>query len=187
MLLTSVLSFGSIALLPFKASAVADVQSEDSFEEDLREFLAEDVNILDRRSAANKPRLLSYSWEPPPWRGIPGFNISMDFSGCARSVKKDTTAGIYTYSNGTTQDDATAGDILADLNAMRKDAPDPLTAESVMGHHMLTGARTVEAMSNKLLDGGLICESPTGAPNGEVVHDELRRLLWWSPEARREM
>ena len=89
-----------------------------------------------------------------------------------------TIAEIYTYANGTTQDDATVGDILKDLKAMKQAAPDSMSAESTIGANLLQSAWTTEAVRNDFLDGGLICE-PSGKPfNVQLVHYELRRLLW---------
>lgn len=187
---TTISSFGWMAFvlwLPARVSAFADMRSENSFTEDLREFLVEDFGLLDKRSSTRTPSLMSYTWAPPASEVAPGFNISMDASGCGGSGNKSTIAGIYTYSNGTTEDDATVGDILADLKAMMRNTPNLYIAESVMSRHTLTAARTVQAASNKLLDGGLICTTTTETSSGEVVHNELRRLLWLSRETRREM
>ncbi|KAL8919489.1 MAG: hypothetical protein Q9208_006774 [Pyrenodesmia sp. 3 TL-2023] len=190
MMPTTISSFGWMAFvlwLPSRVSAFADMRPENSFAEDLREFLVEDVDLLDKRSSTRTPRLMSYTWAPPASEVAPGFNISMDASGCGESGNKSTIAGIYTYSNGTTADDVTVGDILADLKEIMRDAPNLYIAENVMSKHTLAAARTVQATSNKLLDGGLLCKTATKTSSSEIVHNELRRLLWLSPETRREM
>lgn len=158
-----------------------------SLEDDIQDFLADDVQTLyQRRSAATSRRMISYATIPSPTEAAIGFNISMDISGCKRGVRKNTTAGIYTYSNGTTQENTTIGDILADLKAIKREAPDSHAADRLVWDHTLTSARTVRDMGNLLLDGGLVCKM--AKPSGQSVHNELRRLLWLDahPHAREE-
>lgn len=70
---------------------------------------------------------------------------------------------------------------------MRREAADPYTAERSIRGHISTMAKTVQDMSNELLDGGLVCKSSTQVSIGESTHNELRRLLWLSREdVRRE-
>ncbi|KAI4265325.1 MAG: hypothetical protein L6R38_009507 [Xanthoria sp. 2 TBL-2021] len=112
----------------------------------------------------------------------------MDISRCRRGLTHETVAGTYIYPDGTIKQNATMGDILTNLLAVRKEAPDLLTAERIVRNHTLTRARMAQDMSNKLLDGGLICRPSPGALSGETIHTELRRLLWYSVPAhvRRE-
>lgn len=69
-------------------------------------------------------------------------------------------------------------DILADLKAMRREAPDPYAAEPAIWNHTLTIAKAGLDLSDKLLDGDLVCKSTEETTNGEITHNELRHLLW---------
>ena len=158
-----------------------------SLKDDIHNFLAEGLQTLNQgRSAATTRRMISYATIPSPTETAIGFNISMDISGCKRGVRKTTMAGIYTYSNGTTQGNTTIGDILADLKAIKREAPDSHAADRLVWDHTLASARTVRDMGNLLLDGGLVCT--TAKPSGQSIHNELRRLLWLDvhPHAREE-
>ena len=185
MLSTPLVLIFSVALIqwsPTQAQAQAhpDLSSEVSFQNDILEFLVDDIQPLEERSFTASPRLISYTWFPPPSQNVIGFNISVDISPCARGLKSYTNAGIYTHSNGTTLDNATAKDILEDLKAMRREAPDQYAAERMLWNHTLTIARGVQDMSNRLLDGDLICESTEEISSGEITHNELRHLLWFA-------
>ena len=165
---------------PVQAQAHPDLSSEVSFQDDILEFLADDVQPLEERRFTASPRLISYTWDPPPSQNVVGFNISVDISPCPRGVRSYTMAGIYTHSNGTTLHNATMRDIVADLKAMRREAPDTYAAEHVVWNHTLTIAKAVQDMSNKLLDGDLVCKPSTELSSGESTHNELRRLLFFA-------
>ena len=98
-------------------------------------------------------RLISFTQSPS--RNVPGLNLSMDISGCGRSVHRDTLAGIYTYSNGTVQDDATVGDILVNLKALRQKASDSHSINNVISNHTLAVARKLEKTAIGMLEGAL--------------------------------
>ncbi|KAL8682517.1 MAG: hypothetical protein Q9186_001464 [Xanthomendoza sp. 1 TL-2023] len=185
-----ILSIGSLTFvlgIYRGVNAGTDPGFEDPSMQDLHDFLATDNHLSQRSSASEKPRLVSFTWTPTSRKAIPGFNISMDISGCGKSLRKNTLAGIYTYPNGTTKNDATVGDILADLRATKMNAPDVHTGQVAMKNHMLTSAQTVQAMSNRLLDRDLVCKPPRDISGGEVIPNELRRLLFLSREATREI
>ena len=152
----------------------------------LAEEYLETLGLIDenrvKRGYMSTARLISFTQSPS--RNIPGLNLSMDISGCGRSVHRDTLAGIYTYSNGTIQDDATVGDILVDLKAIRQLASESHSVNNVISNHTLAVARKIEKTAIDMLDGGLICKSTRGSETNSLIHSELRRLLWLSPEAR---
>ena len=152
--------------------------SEPSFGDEVREFLASDLGTLEKRLYTANRRLISYTWTPAPHETGTGFYISMDISTCRRGLKRHTIAGTYTYSNGTTANLATFGDILDDFKSMRQNAPTPQLGEPTIMNHVLTAATQSRDRTNKFLDGGLICKPP--GSNLDTVHNELRRLLWYS-------
>lgn len=99
---------------------IAALKNDRSVAEEYFEIFDENVTPLDKRGYQRSGRLLSFVETARSAEDLPGFNLSMDVSGCGRSVQMNTVAGIYTYYNGTTHDNATVGDILADLTMMVK-------------------------------------------------------------------
>ncbi|CAL8584427.1 hypothetical protein XPA_010029 [Xanthoria parietina] len=173
------LSMLSSALKPLQFRAfLAALPSEPSFGDDLRQFLDGDIKPLDKRLYTATRQMISYTWAPELHQTGTGFNISMDISRCNRALKRHTIAGIYTHSNGTTANQATVGDLLDDLRAIRGDALTPQLGERAIMKHVLVAATRSRDRTNSLLDGGLICKSPSA--NVDNVHNELRRLLWYS-------
>lgn len=190
MLPSRTIRFGLIcAILVFLLieDGLASIKSTTSLADEYFETFAKDLvespRVFQERSYTRTAQLISYIQTPS--RNSPGFNISMDISGCGRSMKRSTLAGIYEYANGTVQDDATVGDILADLKALKQSAPDLQTAESRISSHTLTVAKTAERIGIDFLYGGLICRS--SSETSESIYNELRRLLWLSPEMRRRV
>ena len=164
----------------FSSSPSGQLLTEQAFE-----TLDEGAVPHERRDFVKTPHLFSYIWNQSSPDGVVGYNISVDVSGCGRSVHQSTIAGIYTPSNGITQDNAAVGDILADLKTLKQSASNLHDAERVIGNHTLTIARLVEGESNRLLDSGLIYpDALHQAAGGESIHDELCRLLWLSSEAQ---
>lgn len=97
MLLTPLVFIFSVAFTqwsPSQALAHPDMSSEVSFQNDILEFVADDVQPLGESSFTASPRLISYTWFPPPSQNVVGFNISVDISSCSRGVKSYTMAGI---------------------------------------------------------------------------------------------
>lgn len=92
LLLYTVASISSSSLQsrsPLGAPLYGDISSETAFEDEILEFYADDVPF-DKRDYTRTPRMISYTWEPQPSETAVGFNISMDVSGCYRSLKRDT-------------------------------------------------------------------------------------------------
>lgn len=137
------------------------------------------ANDLSQRALARTPGLVSYIAPSTHSSDSISVNISVDVSGCGKSVMSRTIAGIYTHVNGTIRDNATVGDILADLAAVQKGTPDIELAESLMWSHTLISAQMVQTESEALLDEGLICNRGGSTSMNVPTHVELRRLVWW--------
>ncbi len=86
---------------------IAALKNDRSVAEEYFEILDENVTPLDKRGYQKSGRVLSFVETPRSAEDLPGFNLSMDVSGCGRSVQMNTVAGIYTYFNGTIHDNAT--------------------------------------------------------------------------------
>ena len=157
---------------------IAALKNDRSVAEAYFEIFDENVTPLDKRGYQRSARLLSFVETPRSAEDLPGFNLSMDVSGCGRSVQMNTVAGIYTYFNGTVHDNATVGDILADIKSIKNRAHDPQAASNSMGSHAIGTARLLERQISNLLVRRLLCGSPLETTIEERIHNELRHLLW---------
>ena len=132
-------------------------------------------NSLEQRDVNPDLRLYSYKFTHHDDAGEITFNISLFMSNCKTGVSPSTVAGIYTFYNGTTIENATVGDISADLLELERE-----DTQERMAHHVLRNARFLSRQSNNMLDHGLICK-PSQTHRRPSIHDELRRrLLSWS-------
>ena len=108
-----------------------------SLAEDIFEAFSEDPvepsQVLYGRSSVKTARLISYTRALS--KLYPGFNISMDISGYGRSLDKNTLAGIYNFAKGTVKEDATVGDILADLTTTKQKLLNKKTVDARLSSH----------------------------------------------------
>lgn len=180
------LHFIGLILCLLIARAISTTRST-SLAEDIFEAFGEDPvepsQVLYGRSSVRTARLVSYARAPSKLH--PGFNISMDISGCGRSLDKNTLAGIYNFANGTVKEDATVGDILADLTSTKQKSPNEKTADARLSSHAVEVAKITQRKGLDLLYGSLLCRTSPKAT--ENVPNELRRLLWSPEEVAREI
>ena len=145
--------------------------------ESLSDFL-DPQSLLQPRRFANSAQLLTYTPRPSLDDGSAMFNISVAISGCKHGVRWSTLAGPYTFANGTTKSNTAVGEIIDNLKTFRGHTLDHLDADQAMANHTLTLAQNVAATSNDMLQNCLICKDKDQHSGTEIIHDELRKLLW---------
>ena len=131
---------------------------------------------LEQREVDPESLLYSYKFTHHDDAGEITFNISLFMSNCKTGVSPTTVAGIYTSDNGITIENASVGDISADLLKLEQE-----NTQERMIRHVLRNDRFLSRQSNNMLDRGLICKPSSQNHRRTSVHDELRRrLLSWS-------
>lgn len=114
-------------------------------------------------------------WENDTDTGTVTYNISVDFSACSTGLHLGTDIGIYTFTNGTTSNNTTLHDMVADLYSLRHSRQNP---NPNYANHTAVVAQLAMEEANQLLDNGLICQNTSAkALTDALVHDELRHLL----------
>ncbi|MCJ1454384.1 hypothetical protein MMC28_004737 [Mycoblastus sanguinarius] len=129
---------------------------------------------------ATTPYTESYGLHQSCWNndtatGTTTYNISVDFSACASGLKLGSEIGVYTFTNGTTNNDTDLRDMVADLYSLRhsRQTPNPNYA-----NHTAVVAQLAMGEANQLLNNGLICHNTSATAQIEaIVHNELRHLL----------
>ncbi|KAL8688313.1 MAG: hypothetical protein Q9218_005747 [Villophora microphyllina] len=129
---------------------------------------------VSKRSTVPQPRLLTYITKHQQGQTTNIFNITVLLGGCENGINASTIAGIYTFANGTTREHVTVGEIAADLR----------DTERSLSSHTISNARIVSTQSNNLLAHHLICKDPPRGSAADIDRNELRRLLWLSPNAK---
>ncbi|KAK3169686.1 hypothetical protein OEA41_009070 [Lepraria neglecta] len=109
------------------------------------------------------------------------YNISVDFSNCSTGLRYSTDVGVYTFTNGTTSNETTLKDMVADLWTLRHSTK---TLNTRFANHTAMVAQLAMDEANAVLNNGLICKNSTSSvvttalqPTDEIIHDELRHLL----------
>ena len=112
------------------------------------------------------------------------YNLSMDLSNSCTGLNLTSVIGVYTFTNGTTNDATQLQDLISDVWSL---APTAADRRRRWANHTATLAQVALNEANELLNSGLICENKTAtqvmvkAASGNTdlnpVHDELRHLL----------
>ena len=126
------------------------------------------------------PYLNSYGlhqsfWDEERDSGRVSYNISVDFSSCSTGIKFNTDIGIYTFSNGTTNNDTNFSDMVADMYSLRhsRQSPNPNYAS-----HTADVAQLAMDEAMQVLNNGLICPNQSNTALAPTLdRTELRHLL----------
>ena len=114
-------------------------------------------------------------WDEETDSGTVSYNISVDFSSCSTGIKLNTDIGVYTFTNGTTNNDTNLGDMVADLYSLRhsRQSPNPNYAS-----HTADVAQLALDEAMQVLNNGLICPNQSNTAVTPVLdRTELRHLL----------
>ena len=114
-------------------------------------------------------------WDEETDSGTVSYNISVDFSSCSTGIKLNTDIGVYTFSNGTTNNDTSFRDMVADMYSLRhsRQSPNPNYAS-----HTADVARLALDEAMQVLTNGLICQNQSNTALAPVLdRTELRHLL----------
>ena len=171
----------SFLLVDVKANRFLDAHGSEDRTYDLSESLlglVDDHEWLAKRNFANSAQLLTYASDNVLGETEGRFNINIAISGCKHRVRWSTKAGRYTFADGHTSEGVTAGEIIDDLKTLKMNTGDHLDFEQALAQHTLLRAQSVATTSQKLLDDHLICSSSVNHTGGDILHDELRKLLW---------
>ena len=114
-------------------------------------------------------------WDEETDSGTVSYNISVDFSSCSTGIKLDTDIGIYTFTNGTTNNDTNFRDMVSDMYSLRhsRQSPNPNYAR-----HTADVAQLAMDEAMQVLNNGLICPNQSNTALAPVLdRTELRHLL----------
>ena len=114
-------------------------------------------------------------WDEETGSGTVSYNISVDFSSCSTGIKLNTDIGIYTFTNGTTNNDTNFRDMVADIYSLRhsRQSPNPNYAR-----HTADVAQLALDEAMQVLNNGLICPNQSNTAVAPVLdRTELRHLL----------
>ena len=116
------------------------------------------------------------------------YNISIDFSKSCTGLALNDTIGVYTFSNGTTTNDTKLQDMIADIWSLKPTKDDPRRR---LANHTATLARLAideaEALAPELIcqsnqtTSESLVKAAAGASDGDIIHNELRKLLETDP------
>ena len=114
-------------------------------------------------------------WDEEAGSGTVSYNISVDFSNCGTGIKLNTDIGMYTFTNGTTNNDTDFRDMVSDMYSLRhsRQSPNPNYAT-----HTAAVAQLAIDEGIQVLNNGLICQNNTNAALVPALdRTELRHLL----------
>ena len=186
----------TVAKIPRFGSETSNIEDKLNTKNPLREAsdlwsslpgLLEPKDLLQPRSFANSAQLLTYTPKLSVDEASTRFNISVAISGCKHGVRWSTVAGPYTFANGTNKRDTAVGEIIDNLKTFRMNTLDHLDADQAMANHTLTLAQNVATVSNDMLQNQLICKDLVQHSGSEILHDELRKLLWDQQKIKKEI
>ena len=113
-------------------------------------------------------------WDEDMDSGSVTYNFSADFSDCGTGIKFGTNVGIYTFTNGTTNNDTDFRDMVADLWSLRHSRTSP---NRNYANHTAVQAKLALDEGTQLLKS-LICHNNTNTALAPVPdRNELRHLL----------
>ncbi|KAL8965862.1 MAG: hypothetical protein Q9183_003651, partial [Haloplaca sp. 2 TL-2023] len=138
----------------------------------------DDDAIVETRDNPEAEGVLSYTYKSTDPRRPLAIDVSLDISGSSTSVKPDTIAGIYTFSNQSTFDNVTIAEIKQDLLQLAN----PRNRRLNVQKHTLSIARAIFHEGENLLDQHLLCkdlETSNVNRNNDRLHNELRHLLMY--------
>lgn len=167
--ISSVLSLGAFASYVEQTSRLEGFRPDRPLFEEILHLEEGYDQPIERRQPWTRRRILTYHWNQTVPGGAIAYNISMDISGCGRSVELSDRAGIYTSANGVISNRATTGGISKDLKSMRRSVLDLDMAERLFANHTLALVELVERQNNALLDGKLICKDRTQPPSSTDI------------------
>lgn len=114
-------------------------------------------------------------WDEDTDSGTVSYNISVDFSGCGTAIKLNTDIGIYTFTNGTTNNNTNFRDMVSDFYSLRhsRQSPNPN-----YGIHTAEVAQLAIDEGMQVLNNGLICQNQSNTALAPALdRTELRHLL----------
>ena len=155
----------------------SDVEDVKNLHKALSDLLDID-HTYERRDFGSTMQLLTYVWDQAFEDEITRGNISIAISGCQHRARWSTVVGEYTFAEGRINRNTTFGEMTDDLKALKSSKLDHFDSEQALANHTLTKARSVAAMSNDILQNHLICKDSMLHSGSEIIHDELRKLLW---------
>lgn len=126
-------------------------------------------------SYTNSYGLHQSCWDIDADSGTVTYNISVDFSQCSTGLNFGTDIGVYTFTNGSTNNKTSLRDMVADLYSLRhsRETPNPNYA-----NHTAVVARLALEEATHLLNNGLICPNTSAPAQTDIsLHNELRHLL----------
>ena len=176
----------SLALLAYDAAIFAAVMGSNLLETsqsdtlsgmEMSEFLADRDQSNIERDVQKLPGRRTFAWQQIGSDGTQSYNITMLTSGC-NSIRRNTIVGVYDFLNGTRGSRVTAGDIYEDLRTLQRSTPDLNEGQLLLGDHVLSNIKQAEAQTLEALKEILPCEDLNPVTSPEILHDELRRLLW---------
>ena len=126
------------------------------------------------------PYLNSYGlhqsfWDEETDSGKVSYNISVDFSSCSTGIKLNTDIGVYTFTNGTTNNNTNFSDMVADMYSLRhsRQSPNPNYASHTADVAQLAMDEAIQVLNN-----GLICPNQSNTAVAPILdRTELRHLL----------
>ncbi|KAM0798223.1 hypothetical protein BDR22DRAFT_860247 [Usnea florida] len=126
------------------------------------------------------PYLNSYGlhqsfWDEETDSGKVSYNISVDFSSCSTGIKLNTDIGVYTFTNGTTNNNTNFSDMVADIYSLRhsRQSPNPNYASHTADVAQLAMDEAIQVLNN-----GLICPNQSNTAVAPILdRTELRHLL----------
>ena len=114
-------------------------------------------------------------WDEDTDSGTVTYNFSVDFSHCDTGIKFGTDIGMYTFTNGTTNNNTNFRDMVADLYSLRHSRQSP---NRNYANHTAVQAQLAIDEATQILKNGLICLNNTNTALAPVLdRNELRHLL----------
>ena len=133
------------------------------------------TNLVTTSPYTNSDGLHQSCWDDDSDSGTITYNISVDFSNCGTGLNFSSDIGVYTFTNGTTNNETSLRDMVADLYSLRHSRQTP---NLNYANHTAALAQLALDEANQLLNTSLICPN-TSAPSQTSItlHNELRHLL----------
>lgn len=114
-------------------------------------------------------------WDEETDSGTVSYNISVDFSSCNTGLKLNTDIGIYTFTNGTTNNNTNLRDMVSDLYSLRHSRQSP---NRNYARHTADVAQLAMDEAMQVMNNGLICPNQSNTASATVQdRTELRHLL----------